>query len=521
MSPAATQSRILLGLILVSYVLIAGLYAAFTPAWQAPDEPAHYNYIRTLAEKGQIPILLPGDYDQAYLEAIKARRFPVDMSVDPIRYESHQPPLYYALAVPVYWLTGGRLLALRLFSVALGVGLLWTIYRLLRIALPGREGLALGGTAFAAFLPQHVAMSAAVNNDILGEWILAGCAALSLAYLRGGEHWRRDRQLLLGLALLIGLGFLTKTTAYLAWPLALLAILWRGASDGRDWARRLALGLGPGMLLGLPWWIRNWLVYGPGDILGLRRHDFVVVGQPRTNDWLAQMGLVELLRQAALTTFRSFWGQFGWMGVLMDSRVYLALAILSVTVAMGCLVATWEALGPGRRLSPHVNPRAARELARGEQRYDDEGSLATAAGEEDAQRRGIAWMLVWLLLTLSTYVWYNLTFVQHQGRYLFPALPVWGLCFAVGLDRVLRPRLGRWMAGLLLATTLGYLVFGLLRGHVSRWTVALGGGAGIALGFVGLTPARWRAGYLALVYLGMAALDLLALFRFIMPQLRP
>ncbi len=520
MPPAAARSRILLGLILVSYVVIAGLYAAFTPAWQAPDEPAHYNYIRDLAEKGQIPILQPGEYDQGYLEEIKARRFPADMSVDPIRYESHQPPLYYVLAMPVYRLAGGRLIALRLFSVALGVGLLWTIYRLLCIALPGREGLALGGTAFAAFLPQHVAMSAAVNNDILGEWILAGCMALSLAYLRSEGDWRRDRRLLLGLALLIGLGFLTKTTAYLAWPLALLAILWRGASDGRDWARRLALGLGPGALLGLPWWTRNWLVYGPGDILGLRRHDLVVVGQPRTGDWLAQMGLVELLRQAGVTTFRSFWGQFGWMGVLMDSRIYLALAILSAMVAVGCLLAAWEALQPGRRLAPHKEPGLAESLTGFPQRLSAEETLLTS-GERIAQKRAMTLMLVWLLLTIGTYVWYNLTFVQHQGRYLFPALPVWGLCFAVGLDRALRPHFSRWMAGLLLVATSGYVVFGLLRGRVSQWTVALGGGAGIALGFVGLTSARWRAGYLALVYLGMAALDLLALFGFIVPQLRP
>ncbi|MCS7220481.1 MAG: glycosyltransferase family 39 protein [Anaerolineae bacterium] len=521
MSPAATWSRILLGLILVGYVVIASLYAVFTPAWQAPDEPAHYNYIRDLAEKGQLPILQPGDYNQGYLEEIKARRFPADMSVDPIRYESHQPPLYYVLAVPVYRLADGRLIALRLFSVALGVGLLWTIYRLLRIALPGREGLALGGTAFAAFLPQHIAMSAAVNNDILGEWILAGCAALSLAYLRSKGDWRRDRWLLLGLALLTGLGFLTKTTAYLAWPLVFLAILWRGASDGRDWARRLALGLGPGILLGLPWWVRNWLVYGPGDILGLRQHNLVVVGQPRTSEWLAQMGSVELLRQAGVTTFRSFWGQFGWMGVLMDSRIYLALAILSAVIAVGCLVAVWEVLQPGRRPGPHVRPRAIESLERGEQHHSDESSPATMINEGSAQRQVIAWMLVWLLLTIGAYVWYNLTFVQHQGRYLFPALPVWGLCFAVGLDRVLQPRLSQWMAGLLLIATLGYLVFGLSRGHVSRWTAALGGGAGIALGFVGLTPARWRGVYLALVYLGMAALDLLALFGFIVPQLRP
>ena len=78
------------------------------PAWQAPDEPAHYNYIRYLAETGRFPVLQMGDYPHDYLEEIKSRRFPPDLSIDPIRYEYHQPPLYYSLAAPVYLLAKGR-----------------------------------------------------------------------------------------------------------------------------------------------------------------------------------------------------------------------------------------------------------------------------------------------------------------------------------------------------------------------------------------------------------------------------
>jgi hypothetical protein len=129
-------------------------------------------------------------------------------------------------------------------------------------------------------------------------------------------------------------------------------------------------------------------------------------------------------------------------------------------------------------------------------------------------------MLVWLLLTALTYVWYNLTFVQHQGRYLFPALPVWGMGFALGLDQALRPRTGRWLAGLLLAFAVITLGLGVVQGDVNKWAVVLSGGAAFALAAVSLTPERWRAGYLALIYLGLAAFDLLALFGFIVPQLR-
>ena len=79
-------------LILAGYLVAAACYAVWTPAWQVPDEPAHYNYARFLAENGRFPVLQAGDYPHSYLEEIKARRFPPDMSIDPIRYESHQPP---------------------------------------------------------------------------------------------------------------------------------------------------------------------------------------------------------------------------------------------------------------------------------------------------------------------------------------------------------------------------------------------------------------------------------------------
>src|SRR5512136_1730645 len=101
--------------IVAVYVVIGTLYAVKTPAWQVPDEPAHYNYVRHIAEGGGLPVLQPGDYDQAYLERIKAAKFPPSMPVDSIRYESWQPPLYYVLAAPVYLATNGSPLALRLF----------------------------------------------------------------------------------------------------------------------------------------------------------------------------------------------------------------------------------------------------------------------------------------------------------------------------------------------------------------------------------------------------------------------
>ncbi len=70
-----SEGRAALIIILISYLVIGTLFAALTPAWQVPDEPAHYNYVRQLSA-GIWPIIEIGDYDQGYLEELKAEGFP-------------------------------------------------------------------------------------------------------------------------------------------------------------------------------------------------------------------------------------------------------------------------------------------------------------------------------------------------------------------------------------------------------------------------------------------------------------
>jgi hypothetical protein len=177
---------------------------------------------------------------------------------------------------------------------------------------------------------------------------------------------------------------------------------------------------------------------------------------PRPGQWIAQYGAAEVARRFVVTTFQSFWGQFGWMGVVMDRRVYLALLLYSGGLALG-------AVGAG------VGGQWSRE----------------AGGER--QRDSVVILSVSGLLTLAVYLYYNLDFVQHQGRYLFPALIPIGLAAAVGLRQW-----ARWAAAAI--RRLPYL---------SRFAPQV----------ETLLP------FLPLAL--MAALCLLALYRFILPALVP
>ncbi len=497
--------RWLLLAIVLLYLVLATLYAVYTPDWQAPDEPAHYNYIRHLAERRRFPILKPGDYPVAYLEEIKAARFPPEMSIEPIRYEFHQPPLYYLLAVPVYQLFDGSLLPLRLLSVLLGALLLLVVYWAVEEVTPDRPALAIGVMAFVAFLPMHLAMTTAANNDTLAELLLATVLLLTVRYLkakpvpeaqpspppqpsppRGREHSR----LLVLLGITTGLGLVTKTSAYVALPLVLAAIaaryLWLTYEISAVKLTKAAITyLLPATALALPWWLRNVAVYGGLDLLGLGRHDQVVVGQLRTAEFIAQNGTARLVGDFAATSFRSFWGQFGWMGVLLDQRLYQALAVLSALALAGfglwlvCAYRRWERVAPWQRAA---------------------GGLLALSG----------------FLTLSSYLWYNTTFVQHQGRYLFPALVPISLGVALGWREALRREWALWLAiSAFLCTILLRLA-----GRLDNWPLLMLLATGVALAIRRFLPGRWNPLVQAAPYLLLVPLDLAALFLFIIPQLR-
>jgi 4-amino-4-deoxy-L-arabinose transferase-like glycosyltransferase len=482
-----------LPVIVVIYLVLGVLYAVYTPAWQAPDEPAHYNYVQHLAEQHRFPMLKPGDYPAAYLEEIKEARFPPEMSIAPIRYEFHQPPLYYILAVPCYSLFGGTLLPLRLLSVAMGALLLLVVKWTVGALVPRRPFLALGTTAFVAFLPMHLAMSAAANNDTLAELLLTTILLLSIRYLRQARRApaeRYDTHLLLLLGVTTGLALVTKSSIYIALPLVLVAIaaryLWLdgGRATLGQGVKALALYLAPALALALPWWLRNITLYGGLDFLGLGRHEQVVAGQLRTAEFVAQHGAVRLVRDFGLTTFRSFWGQFGWMGVLLDERIYQALALLSALALVGFVL--W-AIHAGQR---------RREFT----------AWQWAAG-------GL--LLLLGLLTLASYLWYNTSFLQHQGRYLFRALVPAGLAVALGWRESLRREQALPLAALLVAGAVGLKVVGLL----PNWPLLMILATAVALGIRHFLPARWDPVVHATPYLVLILLCLASLFLFIVPQL--
>jgi 4-amino-4-deoxy-L-arabinose transferase-like glycosyltransferase len=417
----------LLALILGAYLAVATLYAARVPPYNAPDEPAHANYVRHLARQRTLPVLGPGDWDAELLEQLKAERFPPGSDVSTIRYESHQPPLYYALMAPLAAATDraadpSQLLALRLGAVALGLLALAVLYLAARALTAHDRATALLALALAAFVPQHVATLSSVSNDGLTELWLSLLLWLGLVALRDGVDNRRAA----AMGLVTGLAMLTKLSAWVGAPLAGLALLLAPTRAGRK-PVHLLLASALALALALPWVVRGALVYGPDDPLGLRRHDEVVAGQALTGapGWREVAGM-------GATLFRSFWGQFGWMGVLMDERVYVLLALLSGLIALGLLL--W--------LAPW-------------------GGLWREA--DGAARRGYLLAAALIAAVLFATLVYNLRYLQPQGRYLFPAMAGLTGLAALGLRELIAPRQRPAVYGLLAVGLLGLDLVALFR----------------------------------------------------------
>jgi hypothetical protein len=310
---------------------------------------------------------------------------------------------------------------------------------------------------------------------------------------------------------MLGLGLVTKTTVYIAVPL-ILAGLWLAALplpatrvNWRKLLKQATLIYGSAGLMALPWYMRNINLYGNWDILGLTRHDQVVVGQLRTGEFLAQVGWWGYFKEFFSTTFRSFWGQFGWMAVPMSDRVYWVLGLLLLLALLG-----W-----------------GRKVVKRRQTIKEKAPLTTpnlSLWLRSASDKALLLMALTVVLMALGYGWYNLEFTQFQGRYLFPALIPLAIFLTLGwLSAFSWPM--RWGLATILGLALaGQLLAGLRSSDLDKTATLLTGlFLLLALGRIWLArcwqmPLTWLLGA---VYVGLALLTLVSPFWYIIPYLSP
>jgi 4-amino-4-deoxy-L-arabinose transferase-like glycosyltransferase len=376
----------LVAFILIAYAAIAVAYAISIPFGQAPDESAHLPYVEYLAEARRLPVFQPGHGS----------------------YEFHQAPLYYITAVPAFVIgralaPGREYLAVRFFGIIIGLCVVYFTYRLARDFWPERPRLATAAAGFVAFLPMHIALSASVTNDVAAEVPFSIALWQMVVGLKHGWTWPRA----LGMGALCGAAVLVKSSGLALLPVAWLALALTAREAGLRRVTALMAAMTAVTLAVCGWWLaRNQVLYGDPLAWGAFLQAFAE--NPHPGDLVGpNLSVFNYLLWVIGWTFASFWGVFGNMKVFMPTwGVYMPLAAVTVAAAAGLVL----------------------ELA--------------GARSWDSWRKRTAWVLgVTVMLVLASFVRFNVSFFQAQGRYLFPALPAVAVGFTLGWGRAFPPAL--------------------------------------------------------------------------------
>ena len=448
-APAApTGSRLLARprlIVAALWLVMLGLcvtFALIQPVWSRVDEAQHYSYIQYLDEQHALPVegktfITPAAVQVSLREnqwgwapagtlSTPALLNPSQWSPLPhglddqdqekwvrrnlwyFNYEAMQPPLYYAVNLPLYAALPAdplvKLYSMRLLAALLASTLLPLSYLTAREAFPDSR-LVVWGTPAVVLLAQGFALNMSqVSNDALAV-PLAAVAVLLLLRMTGRGLTTR-RSLLAGAV--IGGALLSKLTTVFLLPLALLPplllVLYR-----RESIRRALLQAGvmmaPVAVILAPWMLHNISLYGDATGAGAAR--------PLMSSFFASpmTSLGTLRLNEILPTF--------WFGEPIFPFSYWTIA--------------WMAIGPAMIVAIL-------------------GLAFYMTQNWRHQVRDVQIRILFLVLALLIGVIINLMLPFASGiggvpgRYLYPLLPVVAFLLVFGIDRLLRRERARFVA---------------------------------------------------------------------------
>jgi len=430
-------------------ILNAAAWSVLVPAFQMPDEPAHYAYAEYLVQHGQPPASQPSDRrsssEEAALEALKFHEMQsfaeegtiwsaqeqaqmrAALSAGGSRADGNgagkevggEPPLYYAYQAIPYALAGGgtvldRVQLMRLASALVaGVTVLFT-FLFLREALPAVPEAWTVGALGVAFAPMFAFMSGAVNSDNL---LYAASAALFYLLARG---FRRglDGRLAVAIGAALATALMAKVNAFGLVPGTALALLVLGRRRERAWRPQtlalpaLALGVAAApvlleMALNATVWGRPVVGATAGNFRTSALHP--QLGSALSYAWQFYLAPLPGMSSHPLGPFalrelwiRGFVGEFGWVDTFFSRAVY---DVALVPVAAIALLLGRTLLARRARLRARIG-----ELA---------SYAALAVG-------------VMAFVASASYVSY-LRYHESiaQVRYLFPLLPLYAALLAL------------------------------------------------------------------------------------------
>ena len=429
-------SRFILPFLVAVYALLSLGLIFSVPIGNAPDESAHLEYVKFIADNNALPVFEP-----------RGAPFP--------GYEFHQPPLFYIVSA-VFWKISPPEIApyaCRIVSMLCGAACLWFIWNAIVCLFPKRCELAIVATGFAALWPLHVAVGSFAGNDSIADlvctamfWKMAQMSAKTSAQTTTSSTrcvTRITPRDAVVIGVLIGLGILSKNTTVVIGAVALVT-LWLLArrngenEDATHGGKMLLIGLAVSLLVGGAWLWRNTMLYG--DAFAFRIFDEAFSkSSPRPSSFFTpeaaqafrqQITLPIYGRALFLITFSTCWGFFGGPGK--------ALELLNVFGASGARAegTSWWPVGA---LFLIATMTVLVGLAR---------ALPLWKSLDSSRKTAIGGWAVGALLVLLAFVYFNTTQFQGQARYLHPAFLPISFGVAVGWTQIFRLRRAlMWSSG--------------------------------------------------------------------------
>lgn len=260
--------------ITLAWALIWFRSVAPMPPYTGFDVDGHFDYILYLLDHHALP--LPTD-----------------------SWEAYQPPLFYLVTATFLFLTERvatpemAVTLVRLISFLCGLGSVWCVFAAARLLFPTDEAKWAFATLFAGLVPMNLYCSAYISNEPMHAfWVgLAIALAIRLVLRPVTTAWS-----LMGVGAVFGLALLTKSTALLVVPPALLLLSGRRYFvDGSSGIRAAAAGAwaGAGALSVCGWYYATNVI----------RYGKLVVG-----NWDLFLGDQSWWQQPGFHTARYYWG---------------------------------------------------------------------------------------------------------------------------------------------------------------------------------------------------------------------
>ena len=383
------RNRPLYALLVVTF-LVGLTWAFVTPAFQSPDENAHFGFVQTLVETGNLPgdaAKLPYSTEQEAAMSVSnsnqtagSRDTKMEWNrpvwelwlhhdhpdlAKAVRTDSgglnpasSNPPLYYLYESAGYAAaSGGNLFAqltlMRVLSVLWQLATVAGVWLLVMEVFRGDRLLALAGAGLAALAPMISFVSASVTPDsmLIAVWTFA--LWLGARILRRGITPASAAVFLA----VVGGATVVKATSYALVPAALLvlaiALYRRRPLALKRAAAIVAAGLGALAATSGAWFIAANALSRPAaaqvssasttsglDVRELLSYvwQYYLPRIPGQNDFPTAAHVLP----AYDVWFKGVWFQFGWTEVILRNRYYVLLLALTLVVVIAAASQLWR-----------------------------------------------------------------------------------------------------------------------------------------------------------------------------------